>query len=119
MDDKVIGRQETRSILATILLKEIIVRELGADEAEVTPGALFVEDLGANPWDLVELFFAFEEAFRIKIPDREAEKIRTVKHVVNFITKHAPGCERWFPFEKSERPDNDHSGPRLRFVMSR
>jgi acyl carrier protein len=97
MDDKVIGRRETRSILATILSKEIIVKELGADEAEVTPGALFGEDLGANPWDLVELFMAFEEAFEIKIPDSAAERIRTVKYAVDFITKHAPSCERWFP----------------------
>jgi acyl carrier protein len=99
MDDKVIGRRETRSILATILSKEIIVKELGADEAEVTPGALFVEDLGANPWDLVELFMALEEAFEIKIPDNVAERLRTVKHAVNFIVKHAPGCERWFPWK--------------------
>ncbi|MGA3105291.1 MAG: hypothetical protein ABSD53_12485 [Terriglobales bacterium] len=61
MDDKPIGLRETRSILAMTLSKEIIVKELGANEAEVIPEALLAEDLGAEPWDLVELFMAVEE----------------------------------------------------------
>jgi acyl carrier protein len=119
MDDNVATRRQTRSILAAILCKNIIAKELRVDEKEVIPAALFREDLGADEWDMVELLFAFEEVFEIKIPDKAAERIRTVEHAVHFITKHAPGCERWFPFEKPERPDNDRSGPRLRFVMSR
>ena len=59
------------------------------DEAEVTPTASFVDDLGADSLDTVELVMAFEEAFGIEIPDEDAEKIATVKDAVTYIEKHA------------------------------
>ena len=60
-------------------VKQIIVEQLGVDEGEVTPSASFVDDLGADSLDTVELVMAFEEAFGIEIPDEDAEKIATVK----------------------------------------
>ena len=62
-------------------VKQIIVEQLGVDEAEVTPTASFVDDLGADSLDTVELVMAFEEAFGIEIPDEDAEKIASVKVV--------------------------------------
>ncbi len=56
-------------------VKEIISKQLGVDQSEVTPEASFVEDLGADSLDTVELVMAFEEAFNIEIPDEDAEKI--------------------------------------------
>ena len=70
-------------------VKQIIVEQLGVDEAEVTPTASFVDDLGADSLDQVELVMAFEEAFDIEIPDEDAEKIRTVQDAVDYIGKHA------------------------------
>jgi acyl carrier protein len=70
-------------------VKQIIVEQLGVDEAEVTPNASFVDDLGADSLDTVELVMAFEEAFDIEIPDEDAEKIRTVKDAVDYISKNA------------------------------
>ena len=70
-------------------VKQIIVEQLGVDEAEVTPNASFVDDLGADSLDTVELVMAFEEAFEIEIPDEDAEKIRTVSDAVDYIGKHA------------------------------
>ena len=70
-------------------VKQIIVEQLGVDEAEVTPNASFVDDLGADSLDTVELVMAFEEAFEIEIPDEDAEKIRTVKDAVTYIDQHA------------------------------
>ena len=70
-------------------VKQIIVEQLGVDEAEVTPTASFVDDLGADSLDTVELVMAFEEAFSIEIPDEEAEKIATVKDAITYIDKHA------------------------------
>ena len=70
-------------------VKQIIVEQLGVDEAEVTPNASFVDDLGADSLDTVELVMAFEEAFDIEIPDEDAEKIRTVQDAVDYIGKHA------------------------------
>ena len=72
-------------------VKQIIVEQLGVDEAEVTPKASFVDDLGADSLDTVELVMAFEEAFEIEIPDEDAEKIRTVKDAVDYIQAHAKG----------------------------
>ena len=69
-------------------VKQIIVEQLGVDEAEVTPTASFVDDLGADSLDVVELVMAFEEAFGIEIPDEDAEKIATVKDAVAYIDKH-------------------------------
>jgi acyl carrier protein len=70
-------------------VKQIIVEQLGVDEAEVTPAASFVDDLGADSLDTVELVMAFEEAFEIEIPDEDAEKIRTVQDAVTYIDQHA------------------------------
>ncbi|HEU5233871.1 MAG TPA: acyl carrier protein [Terriglobales bacterium] len=72
-------------------VKQIIVEQLGVDEGEVTPNASFVDDLGADSLDTVELVMAFEEAFDIEIPDEEAEKIKTVKNAVDYINAHAKG----------------------------
>ena len=70
-------------------VKQIIVEQLGVDEGEVTPTASFVDDLGADSLDTVELVMAFEEAFGIEIPDENAEKITTVKDANEYIEKHA------------------------------
>ena len=72
-------------------VKQIIVDELGVDEGEVTANARFIDDLGADSLDTVELVMAFEEAFDIEIPDEDAEKIRTVKDATDYIEKHAKG----------------------------
>ncbi|HEV7968905.1 MAG TPA: acyl carrier protein [Candidatus Acidoferrales bacterium] len=69
-------------------VKQIIVEQLGVDEGEVTSTASFVDDLGADSLDTVELVMAFEEAFGIEIPDEDAEKIATVKDAVDYIQKH-------------------------------
>lgn len=69
-------------------VKQIIVEQLGVDEAEVTPTAHFVDDLGADSLDIVELVMTFEEAFEIEIPDEEAEKILTVKDAIEYIQSH-------------------------------
>ncbi len=70
-------------------VKEIIVEQLGVDESEVTPNASFVDDLGADSLDTVELVMALEEAFNLEIPDEDAEKIRTVQDALDYIKKHA------------------------------
>ena len=72
-------------------VKQIIVEQLGVDESEVTANASFVDDLGADSLDTVELVMAFEEAFSIEIPDEQAEKIRTVKDAIEYINSHAKG----------------------------
>jgi acyl carrier protein len=72
-------------------VKQIIVEQLGVDEGEVTANASFVDDLGADSLDTVELVMAFEEAFDIEIPDEQAEKIRTVKDAVDYINAHSKG----------------------------
>ena len=64
---------------------DIVVDKLGVDRAEVTPDAVFVDDLGADSLDLVELIMAMEEEFGFEIADEEAEKMRTVQDVINFI----------------------------------
>ncbi len=74
-------------------VKQIIVEQLGVDEAEVTPTASFVDDLGADSLDVVELVMAFEEAFEIEIPDEDAEKIKTVQEAMDYITKHAKAAK--------------------------
>ena len=68
-------------------VKEIIAKQLGVNPSEVTPEASFVEDLGADSLDTVELVMAFEEAFNIEIPDEDAEKIAKVKDAVEYIKK--------------------------------
>jgi len=70
-------------------VKSIIVEQLGVDADEVTQDASFVEDLGADSLDQVELIMAFEEEFGVEISDDEAEKIRKVKDAVDYIEKRA------------------------------
>ncbi|HHW14509.1 MAG: acyl carrier protein [Betaproteobacteria bacterium] len=70
-------------------VKEIIVDQLGVDEEEVTLQASFVDDLGADSLDIVELIMAFEEEFDLEIPDEDAEKIATVGDAVNYIKERA------------------------------
>ncbi|HZS52157.1 MAG TPA: acyl carrier protein [Bryobacterales bacterium] len=70
-------------------VKQIIVEQLGVDEAQVDGAASFVDDLGADSLDIVELVMAFEEAFEIDIPDEDAEKITTVKGAIDYIQSHA------------------------------
>ena len=68
-------------------VKGIVVEQLGVDEADVSMDSTFIDDLGADSLDIVELIMAFEEEFSIEIPDEEAEKIKTVKNAVDFIEK--------------------------------
>lgn len=70
-------------------VKQIIVEQLGVDESEVTPTASFVDDLGADSLDTVELVMAFEEGFGIEIPDEDAEKIQTVQDAISYIQSHS------------------------------
>jgi acyl carrier protein len=70
-------------------VKEIIVDQLGVDEEEVTPEASFIDDLGADSLDIVELIMALEEEFGLEIPDDEAEKISTVNDAVEYIRENA------------------------------
>jgi len=70
-------------------VKEIIVEQLGVEAGQVTDGAKFVEDLGADSLDTVELVMALEEEFSIEIPDEDAEKIAAVADAVNYIKKHS------------------------------
>ena len=70
-------------------VKSIIVEQLGVDANEVTPEASFVDDLGADSLDTVELVMAFEEAFNIEIPDEAAEKIHKVKDAIEYIEKNS------------------------------
>ncbi|MCL6614939.1 MAG: acyl carrier protein [Firmicutes bacterium] len=70
-------------------VKEIIVEQLGVDEEEVTLQASFVDDLGADSLDIVELVMALEEEFDMEIPDEDAEKIVTVGDAVNYIKEKA------------------------------
>ena len=72
-------------------VKQIIVEQLGVDEGKVTSNASFVNDLGADSLDTVELVLAFEEAFEIEIPDEDAERILTVQDAIDYIGKHAKG----------------------------
>ncbi|MDI6641643.1 MAG: acyl carrier protein [Elusimicrobiota bacterium] len=69
-------------------VKEIIVERLGVDPSEVTPQAHFVNDLGADSLDTVELVMAFEEQFGIEIPDEDAEKIQNVGQAIEYIKAH-------------------------------
>ena len=70
-------------------VKEIIVEELGVEAEKVSPNASFVDDLGADSLDTVELVMAFEEEFGIDIPDEDAEQMRTVGDAISYIEKNS------------------------------
>jgi len=69
-------------------VKQIIAEQLGVEEAEIKAESQFVDDLGADSLDTVELVMAFEEEFGIEIPDEEAEKINTVQIAIDYIEEH-------------------------------
>ena len=68
-------------------IKKIIVDQLGVDESKITENSSFVDDLGADSLDIVELIMAFEEEFDIEIPDEDAEKMKTVGDAVKYLNK--------------------------------
>lgn len=70
-------------------VKDILVEQLGVNPEQVTPEAKFIEDLGADSLDTVEIVMAFEEEFGLDIPDDEAEKIATVQQAVDYISENA------------------------------
>jgi acyl carrier protein len=70
-------------------VKGIVVEQLGVEESEVTMEASFIDDLGADSLDIVELIMALEEEFDLEIPDKEAEKIATVGDAVDYIKAHS------------------------------
>ena len=72
-------------------VKEIVVEQLGVEAADVAIDSTFIDDLGADSLDIVELIMAFEEEFGIEIPDEAAEKIKTVKDAVTYIEQEKQG----------------------------
>lgn len=70
-------------------VKGIIVEQLGVEEDEVTPDASFIEDLGADSLDIVELIMALEEEFDLEVPDEDAEKLQTVNDVIEYIRENS------------------------------
>ncbi len=66
-------------------VKEIIMDKLGVEESQITPEASFINDLGADSLDIVELVMAFEQAFNIQIPDEDSEKVQTVGDVYKYL----------------------------------
>jgi acyl carrier protein len=68
-------------------IKKIIVDQLGVDESKITENSSFVDDLGADSLDIVELIMAFEEEFDIEIPDEDAEKMKTIGDAVKYLNK--------------------------------
>lgn len=75
-------------------VNQIVVEQLDVEPSDVTPEASFVDDLGADSLDRVELVMAFEEAFGLEIPDEDAEKILTVKDAVDYIQKNAKSVKQ-------------------------
>jgi acyl carrier protein len=73
-------------------VKEIIINELGVEPEKVTPEASFVEDLGADSLDTVELVMAFEEEFGIEIPDEDAEQLQTVGDAIRYLQEKGGGA---------------------------
>jgi acyl carrier protein len=71
-------------------IKEIIAEQLGVDQDQVKPEAAFIEDLGADSLDTVELIMALEEEYQIEIPDEDAEKLRTVGDAISYLKEHLP-----------------------------
>ena len=70
-------------------VKSIIADQLGVDEEQIKPESKFIEDLGADSLDIVELIMAMEEEFQTEIPDEDAENIRTVGDAVNYVQTHS------------------------------
>ncbi len=70
-------------------VKQLISEQLGVDEAEITPSAHFIEDLGADSLDQVELVMALETAFDFQVSDEDAEKMLTVQNAIEYVEKHA------------------------------
>lgn len=70
-------------------VRQIIVEQLDVNEKDVSPETSFVDDLGADSLDIVELVMAMEDAFDVEIPDEEAENIRTVQDAINYVQEHA------------------------------
>jgi acyl carrier protein len=70
-------------------VKEIVAEQLGVEEVQVVPEAAFMDDLGADSLDTVELVMALEEEFDIEIPDEDAEKIQSVQDAIDYITEHS------------------------------
>ncbi len=79
------GKEVEKPMAIEDRVKKIIIEQLGVEEDDVTPEASFVEDLGADSLDTVELVMAFEEEFDIEIPDEDAEKILTVGRAMEYI----------------------------------
>lgn len=69
-------------------VRDIVVEQLGSEADEVTLESTFIDDLGADSLDIVELIMAFEEEFNVEVPDEAAEKIKTVQDVVNYIDQN-------------------------------
>jgi len=72
----------------TAKVKELIVEKLGVEESEIVPTARFIEDLGADSLDTVELIMKFEDEFNLEIPEAETEKLRTVQDAIDYITNN-------------------------------
>jgi len=70
-------------------VRQIISEQLGVDEADITPSAHFIEDLGADSLDQVELIMALEEAFDLEVSDEDAEKMLTVQSAIDYVDRHA------------------------------
>ena len=75
-------------------VKQIIIEQLSVEDSEVTPKASFIDDLGADSLDRVELIMAFEEAFDLEIPDEQAENIKTVQDAVDYIEKNSKAVKQ-------------------------
>jgi acyl carrier protein len=86
-----IEKKGRTSMAVNSKVKDIIVEQLGVDPERVAPEASFIDDLGADSLDIVELVMAMEEEFNIEIPDEDAEKLRTVADVQNYLEKKGKG----------------------------
>jgi acyl carrier protein len=87
------------------MIKSIVVEQLGVDDDEVTLDASFTDDLGADSMDAVELVMAVEEEFGIEIPDEDAEKLGTVKELIEYVTAHPADGAQPPPTGEADAPD--------------